>query len=169
MKKILLVVFVITLALCGCSKTASQIKPVTSGISFNAKVSWYNENFVCSGKITGKDEAVFEINEPEDIKGLIIECKGDDVTARFKGLETSYDVSKTPFSFICSEIYSAVRDTWSEETEVLSEGQEFYVEGKANQSDYKMIVAPTGLPLSLEIPNESFKVLFQDVKILKEE
>lgn len=158
----------ITLLLCGCAKQTSKVKPVTSGISFTARITWYNEVFVCTGEISNQTKATFEINEPEDIKELKITCDGDNVTASFKGLQEEYDISKTPFSFICAEVYGALRDTWREDIEVAEKEQQLYIEGRANEKDYKMIIAPTGLPLSLEIPNESFTVIFEDVKIINE-
>ena len=69
MKRILLLVFSLVF-LCGCAAKATNVKPVLSGITFEARLSFYNEVFCCSGAVSKEGELTLRVNEPKTIKGM---------------------------------------------------------------------------------------------------
>ena len=76
--------------LCGCSKYKGDIKPILSGISFTANISFYNEEFVCDGWIDKEHTLKLIVKEPENIEGMTIcsysffECSS--MTSDLKGM-----------------------------------------------------------------------------------
>ena len=83
MKKVISValLILITLTLGGCSGKKTDISPVTRGISFTARLTYYNECYEAEVKIAESGAANFQITSPDTIKGLTFRFEDDSVTA----------------------------------------------------------------------------------------
>ena len=170
MKKIIafcLSALMLAVLLCGCGGKKTAVVPLTKGISFTADIKYYNENYKCKVRISEDESFVGEVVSPEEIKGMKITCSKDKMTAEYGGLSYDFKFSSIPLGGVCTAVYEVFKSTWEEGVEVVSDNQKFYINGRAGEYEYKMTVAPTGLPLSLEIPDDSFKVEFSDVAINK--
>lgn len=150
---------------CGCGGKSTAVVPITKGISFTADIKYYNENYKCKVRISEDESFVGEVVSPEEIKGMKITCSKDKMTAEYGGLSYDFKLSSIPLGGVCTAVYEVFKSTWEDGTEVIEDNQNFYINGETNEYEYKMTVAPTGLPLSLEIPDDSFKVEFSDVTI----
>ena len=85
MKRFLCALFCLVL-LCGCSGSSKTVTPVLSGISFTAKVSFYNEYYECETVIDTDGAMRISVLSPADISGMRLIFSNDSVTAEYMGL-----------------------------------------------------------------------------------
>lgn len=168
MKKIISVSFFIllALALCGCSSSKTYISPVTRGISFNARLTYYNECYEAEVKIAESGAANFQITSPDTIKGLTFRFEGDSVTAEYLGLEYKTDLHSLPEGNACIRLYEILTDASSEEISVTADGDNYYI-SRDGENRYRLYVGATGLPIKAEDTSKGFTALFKNVTIQK--
>lgn len=167
MKKwICIVLPIILFSICGCEGRKTGIIPLTKGISFTADIVYYNECYECHVTIDSQGVMTAEVIQPSDISGLVISCSENGVSAEFKGLKYDFKSGTQPLGGICGAVYDAIKDTWEKQGQVFLENERYYIKGKNKTDNYTIYLGETGLPLTLEIPDESFMVTFKSVTIL---
>lgn len=160
MKKLLLVLSLI-LILCSCG-AKREIKPQLSGISFRAEVVYYNENYLFDGAISKDGVFTAEVKEPEELCDLIITHDGEKTRVDYKGLVYTPLEGSMPFAKVLSEFYNKVSEIIQNEPSV--EGSDGILKGDG----FTLTVSPTGLPLTLELPDERFTFKFYNVSICED-
>ncbi|MBE6769856.1 MAG: hypothetical protein E7548_03775 [Ruminococcaceae bacterium] len=166
MKRILSLVFSLVF-LCGCAAKATNVKPVLSGITFEARLSFYNEVFCCSGAVSKEGELTLRVNEPQTIKGMKITVKKDHLSAEFKGLTYTPKTEKLPFANVAQVLYSVLSDALYRNPQVKVQDNKFFIESAENDKYYKIILTEAGFPVSMEIPSAALTAEFSNVSILK--
>lgn len=156
MKKIIsvLIGLFMILTLGGC-KTAGELKPILTDISFCAEI----ENSEAQILINENGVMTAEIISPESLEGLVLKLEDNGITAEYKGLKYDYPENLHPDAMQISLLYRAFRDADKNNSNVISENDGCYIKGK----DYKLLLGGTGLPLSLEI-KDGDKILFKNIK-----
>ncbi|MEE1239123.1 MAG: hypothetical protein UHO61_04285 [Acutalibacteraceae bacterium] len=167
MKKVISVLFLAVLFLCACGESKVNITPVTSGISFTAELTYYNECYEADVTVAKNGAADMEITSPDTIKGLTFHFGNDNVSAEYKGLEYKTDFSSMPECMCCAKLYEILRDTLKEYISVTSEGDSYCIFRESSDISYKLYLGATGLPISAEEKNSGFTVNFKNVTILK--
>lgn len=153
--------------LCGCSAQTAKVKPVLSGITFETRLSFYNEVFCCSGAISKEGELTLTVNEPETIKGMKLMVKKDSLTAEFKGLTYTPKTEKLPAANVAQSLYSALSDALYRNPQVKTQDNNFFIESAENDKYYKIILTESGFPISMEIPSAALTAEFSNVSIIK--
>jgi len=166
LKRILSLVFSLVF-LCGCAAKATNVKPVLSGITFEARLSFYNEVFCCSGAVSKEGELTLRVNEPQTIKGMKITVKKDHLSAEFKGLTYTPKTEKLPFANVAQVLYSVLSDALYRNPQVKVQDNKFFIESAENDKYYKIILTEAGFPVSMEIPSAALTAEFSNVSILK--
>lgn len=165
MKKIisLLLTALLVFSLSGCKSGQSEIRPITKGITFAAEITYYNE--YCEGTVSVDENGKMniEITFPDTVKGLTLTFDGGGIKAEYAGLE--YEISSLPEGIACGRLYEILEDTFSEDVKVTADGDESYIAGAAGDSEYRMYLGATGLPISAEDINGTFCVNFKNVTI----
>lgn len=153
------------LFLCGCG-TVNEVTPVTDGISFDAVMEYYNEKYECSVNIDDDDIMTATVTSPEDIKGLKLKFDGEKVSAEFMGLVYEPKTGSFPMGNAVKTVYDVITEIDDEQTaKATPDGKNCKLEGKMNGKEYEFYFSPAGLPLSLEIPDEAFKITFNNVTV----
>lgn len=153
------------LFLCGCG-TVNEVTPVTDGISFDAVMEYYNEKYECSVNIDDDDIMTATVTSPEDIKGLKLKFDGEKVSAEFMGLVYEPKTGAFPMGNAVKTVYDVITEIDDEQTaKATPDGKNCKLEGKMNGKEYEFYFSPAGLPLSLEIPDEAFKITFNNVTV----
>lgn len=166
MKRILSLVFSLVF-LCGCAAKATNVKPVLSGITFEARLSFYNEVFCCSGAVSKEGELTLRVNEPQTIKGMKLTVKKDHLSAEFKGLTYTPKTEKLPFANVAQVLYSVLSDALYRNPQVKVQDNKFFIESAENDKYYKIILTEAGFPVSMEIPSAALTAEFSNVSIIK--
>ena len=166
MKRILSLVFSLVF-LCGCGAKATNVKPVLSGITFETRLSFYNEVFCCLGAISKEGELTLTVNEPETIKGMKLTVKKDHLSAEFKGLTYSPKTEQFPAANVAQVLYSALSDAIYRNPQVKAQDNEFFIESAENDKYYKIILTEAGFPVLIEIPSAALTAEFSNVSIMK--
>lgn len=166
MKRILSLVFSLVF-LCGCAAKATNVKPVLSGITFEARLSFYNEVFCCSGAVSKEGELTLRVNEPQTIKGMKLTVKKDHLSAEFKGLTYSPKTEQLPAANVAQVLYSVLSDALYRNPQVKVQDNKFFIESAENDKYYKIILTESGFPISMEIPSAALTAEFSNVSIIK--
>ena len=157
MKKIISVLSLVILFLCACGEKKISVTPVTSGISFTAELTYYNECFEADVTVAKNGETDMEITSPDTIKGLVFHFNGEEITAKYSGLEYKTDFKSLPESACCERLYEILKDTFNEDVTVTLEGDSYYIMRDSEDISYKLYLGATGLPISAE-DNSGFTV-----------
>ena len=165
MKKIISVLSLVILFLCACGEKKIAVTPVTSGISFTAELTYYNECFEADVTVAKNGETDMEITSPDTIKGLVLHFNGEEITAKYAGLEYKADFKSLPEGACCARLYEILKDTFNEDVTVNSEENSYYIMRDSKDISYKLYLGATGLPISAE-DNSGFTVNFKNVTIL---
>lgn len=165
MKRFLCALFCLVL-LCGCSGSIKTVTPVLSGISFTAKVSFYNEYYECETVIDTDGAMRISVLSPADISGMRLIFSNDSVTAEYMGLTYTPKTESLPVGSVAQTFYGIIKDLSAKETIPIKANENCIYEGRINERAYSFCFAPSGLPLYIEIPDNSFRIDFSGVKIL---
>lgn len=169
MKKIISVLSfaVLTLFLSACGGKKVSVTPVTRGISFTAELSYYNECYEAQVTVASNGETDMEITSPDTIKGLTFHFDGEEVTAKYAGLEYKADFKAFSEGACCIRLYEILKDTFKEETAVTKEGENYCISRDGGDLSYKLYLGGGGLPITAEDSQSGFTVNFKNVTILK--
>ena len=160
----LLCIMFLPLLITGCS-TKNEIIPVLTKISFTAQIDYYNENYSCNTNIDDNGVMTVEVISPESIEGMLITFTDSEISAQYKGITYTPKTESMPIGSVTQLMYDIFDDV-SKTVETVSAGEEnCVIKGKADGREYSFTFSPAGLPLVLEIPNDSFKITFENVTI----
>ena len=163
MKKILALILVI-LTLSACSGK-NDVKPTLKGISFNADITYYNENYKGECTISEDGALTLKITEPELLSGYTVMLNGEGITAEYLGVTFTPNLSNMPVSSVITEFYEKITELANSET-VEKKGDTYMIKGGKDADAYTLYISPTGLPQSLEMPDERFRVYFYNTTVL---
>lgn len=160
MKKLLLIPLCLLL-LCSCSK--KEIKPQLCGIGFTAQVEYYNEQYSFEGEISEDYTLTAVITAPKELKDLKITTNGAETRVEYNGLSYTPVEGTMPFSQVLCDFLTPIKEVAVTGALADSDGKLTIGSGvkKAN-----LTLSPTGLPQSLEIPDERFLVTFLNLRII---
>lgn len=166
MRKLLLpIIIVFVLSLCSC-KTGSQVKPTVKQISFTAEAVWDKTEYQVSAVTDGDLETEFTVISPEKIGNLKLTFSGDTVKLYFLELEHETQITCLPEGSPVRVIYEALKSADSENLKVYSENNKYFIRYNIGDTDYRLVLAETGLPLEITDKNGENRILFKDVTIL---
>lgn len=163
-KKLICIVFVV-LSLCGCSEKRSSVKPVLKGISFNAEITCYNECYTAACAVSEDGAISAEVTSPDELKGLKFAVKNGDITTEFDGISATEKLKDLPVCGAYTAMIDVLCDVMNSEDPVINDGNELFINAGTENGKYRLSIAPTGLPLSLEIPDQGFKMEFFDAQL----
>ncbi len=160
MKKILLLIFVLTL--CGCSSTA-KVKPVTRGLTFTAEITYYNEYYECDVEINQTDQMKISLTYPEDLNGLVFTQKNNKIITEFKGIkcETVDSYSQTAINYIFKAFENETQKAYKN-------GEKLYTKGSLGDGEYTMYITEAGLPLKICDSLQRFEITIKNLTLHKE-
>lgn len=150
--------------LIGCKSKAENIKPITNNVSFDCNITFYNEDYDCKVTNTKNNEITLKFSSPENINGLEYIITKDKITSVYKGIEYESRIESYPPQSIAKFIYTVL---CSENNKVLEQNDNFFVEGKTKDYNYKMHLGQTGLPIKITEKNNSITVIIKNATILK--
>lgn len=164
LKKII-AVFLIILSLCSCSGSEKKVSPILSSIAFTARINYYNEHYILNCDIDKEGVTSLCIVEPSDISGMKLIFSDSGVTAEYMGLSYTPKTERLPVLGVAEIIYRIISGINKDTALKLSEGENCVLEGRIDDRAYSFYFSPSGLPLFIEIPDNSFKIEFSDVYI----
>lgn len=168
MKKIISVVLTVFLCLTAtaCGGKKINITPVTRGISFTAALTYYNECCEAAVTVSENGDTKMELTSPDSIAGLCLSFSGGSVTAEFGGLTYQCALSSMPEGVACQMLYQLLTDISGQDTAVTAENDTYYAAGKVGETEYRLFVGATGLPISALDLSGDFTVDFKNVTVI---
>lgn len=160
--KCFFVSFLLLFFLCGCAAT----KPVNvnlSSISFSADIIYYNECYSCDCNIQSNGNLSVEMTAPENLKGLSVSYSGDTCKVNFNGMVIENANGFLPENSAITVLKDVLEFCNGKECE--SKNENLILRGNYKGSEYTFSASPSGLPISLEIPEKGIKVTFKNVTV----
>ncbi len=141
--------------LCSCGTKTRKITPITKGINFESEISFYNETYKCNVNILKNGDTEIAFSFPEELSGLRINYSGKNVTVNYGGIEYTSVIEGLPQYSTSNIIYKIFSNNY---TQVLYEEDNYFVKFKDGDTDYKMYIGATGLPIEIKSPFFNAKI-----------
>lgn len=165
MKKIICVCMVI-LSLCSCSKKVANIKVLNKAVSYTAHIFYYGEEYECDIKTESSGKTFYLITKPKNLKDFTLAFETDKITALYRGLEFSPDISAIPQGSVLKELYAMNCYFDNNDYTVYKNSDSFSVSGFAGTKNFTLTVTESGLPISAVFEDDKFYAVFTNHKIL---
>lgn len=164
MKFKLFLLLVPILILCGCS-AKQNVSPILREISFEADISYYNEKYVCESVVDSDGKLTIEFKYPEDLADLKVFFQNGKANIEYMGLTYTPNNGMPAGSVVqtLGDIFSVVE---KEGGAAVKDGENCVIDGRYNDTYFKLYFTPSGLPLSVLIPDDSFKIEFNNLTVL---
>ena len=150
------------LLLCSCGKNTARVTVVTRGISYTAHIFYYDKEYECDVKVDSGGKAEFLVTKPKNLKDFTLVFENGKITAKYKNLEFTPELSAMPQGSFLKELYAVISFFENNSYTVYKHNETFYVKGKADTLDFKLKLSEAGLPLEVEFDSE-FKIIFSKV------
>ena len=152
---------VIFLLFTGCKANFKKFEPITSGIEFSADIAYYNERYESNCQVNESGEMHVKFTNPAEIEGLKFNVSKNGVSAEYGELEyiNKNEIFENTAIYLMWDVLSNAK------SEVKSENNIFFVEGKTKGFDYKLELGSSGLPIKLVTNPNVLEVTFKNVRI----
>lgn len=151
--------------LCGCSAATETVTPVLEGISFTAKINYYNEYYECDTELSENGSMRLTVRQPDDISGMRLIFDGKSITAEYMGLTYTPHTDALPVGGVAQLLYGIIGDMKSQSKIPAKDNRNCVFDGRIDEQAYSFCCSPSGLPLYIEIPDGSFRIEFSNVSI----
>ena len=162
MKKVICVFLIVFL--CGCSG-GTKFVPQIKNIKFTAMVTFFNEYYEAQTEVSNDGTIQILVTQPSEISGLKFTCFGEDVTAEYMGLKYKPDFEGMP-NGVAKTLCSVINDANESFAEFEESNGNYEMRGRVDDRAYTLLLSPSGLPISVEIPDDSYKIDFKNVTLI---
>lgn len=156
----------VLVVLCGC-KAQKSVKIRTEHLSFSCNVSYANEKYCFDVKTTKNGVYDCALTAPDDLKGMAFTLSGEKVTVKYSGMEIEKNLNDIPYGNMIGLFYDVMKK--SNGKTAAEKDKNYCLSGKIKNSEYRLYVSPSGLPMSLEFPNEKIYMEFNNLTLVKGE
>lgn len=151
--------------LLGCnSNTGSNVTVNLRSISFTTDIVYYNENYTADCIIDSGGTFVAMLTSPENLLGLTVEYNGDAYKLKYNGIKISNAESFLPENSAISLLRFILAN--AQNLTPVKNDKNYEIKGKYLGKDYTLIIAPTGLPILLKLPDFGLTVSFKKVSLI---
>ena len=172
MKKIisLLAALILVIIPVSCAQTQQgQVLPQT-GRPFSAELDISFNDFSAEAELTFRNSAsaTLEITDPDSLEGLIFTLQGEELTAKYQGLDFPLEDTNGQAVSAARLIFSAIANaSTSKDAKINSSANEFTVSGNVLNYDYQMnFNKTTGAIKEFSVPSQKLTVKFTDFEFL---
>lgn len=162
MFKKLLAFPIVLLLLCGCAEQKA-VTPVLDNISFTAEID-YGDNEFAANATLAEDALNLVVTKPQEIKDLTLDITKNGVTAEFKGVTYTPEISSLPEGAIAQVLYNILNDIAGNKTANCDE-ENCVIKSQVNGYEYEFTFSPSGLPISLQIGDLDLEIKFKNVTV----
>lgn len=159
MKKIICA-FLSLVLLCSCSNTKG-IKVQKENIGFRAHIFCAAGEYLCDFYFY-ENMSVKATVRSESLNGLTVFINGEEAVLSFMGKESKRNVKEIE-NTVFAPIIFAFDYLNSNSYKVEEKDNVYYVLGENSIGEFKMLLAPTGIPIGIEYKTNDFSSEFYDV------
>ena len=161
--KRLIVLPLIILMLCGCSKI-EKATPIIENISCVAEIEYNHSNYVCNLELLN-DSLNLKIIEPQEISGLSFLVNKNKITTEYKGIVDAPELNDLPQYLIARIIFEIINEVRGKTIEF--DEYNGIICSEINGYEFGFVFAPSGLPISLSIEDINLEIYFKDVSLIQ--
>lgn len=166
------VILLMTLTIFACS---SPIKSETSrknglNCSFESSVNITIDNLDAEAVLKRFGEGLWDIefSSPNTLSGVKLEFDSGNVSASYKGLDFSVPQSALPVKSLMLNLIEVIdSNARLEELKGTENDNVLELNGSLDAGEYVLSVGKDGKPVSFEMENNNFKIIFSDFKELE--
>lgn len=161
--KRLVVLPLILLTLCGCSKI-EKATPIIENISCVAEIEYNHSNYVCNLELF-KDSLNLFVVEPNEIAGLKFIIDKSKISTEYKEIVDAPELNDLPQHLITRIIFDVINIVKGKTIEFDEHNGVICAE--IDGYEFGFVFAPSGLPISLSIEELDLEICFKDVSLIK--
>lgn len=152
------------IALSACGKKPSDVRPVTSGLSFTCEIE--------NGRISKEIAVKAERNGNTEMR-LLNDCEqsltyyfsGSDVTLEFDGLKYKTEITALPSGVFCDFLYYVLSTVNKSQGTVYLKDGRYYLSDNSGRYSFTLYFAESGLPLEITDEVHGLTAIIKDVTI----
>ena len=110
---------------------------------------------MCNVNIQKNGDTEILFSSPQELTGLKINYIGNNVTVNYDGIEYTSVIDDLPQYSTSNIIYKIFSNNYNE---VLFEEDNYFVKCKQGDTEYKMYLGATGLPIEIKSPVFNAKI-----------
>lgn len=164
--KTLLVSFLLVFLIACNADNSRVVKPNLQSISFTADITYYNENYTADCIIGSNGDLRVVMTSPDSLKDLSLEYSGNNCKVIYNELVIDNAESYLPETFPVKLLKDIIKS--AEKAQVVQDDKKIIIKGNYKGNNYYLSLAPTGLPIALDLPDYGMSVAFKNVAVLNE-
>lgn len=162
--KVILAVLALALLISGCKQVTDKLELKLNSISFTADITYYNENYIADCVIDESGKFSAQLTSPENLTGLTLIYKDSECDIQYNGIKIDNAERFFPQNTSVGILNKVLSECKNDVTK--SKKGNYELNGSFDGNDYTLVLAPTGLPISLQVSNFGMNVIFENVKII---
>ncbi len=172
MKKIISVFSLLFMTLClvSCADSAANDTLPQTNRPFSAVLDIEIKDFSADAFLTYRNSAsaTLELTSPKDLETLVFNLEGEELSAKYKGLDFPLDDTNGQAVSAARLIFSAIANAGnSKDAKIDKERDEFTVSGNVLSYNYEMdFDRMSGAIESFTVPSQDLEVEFENFKFL---
>ncbi len=162
MKRLFCFIFIFLFTLCGCEKKTTQVKLVTTGLSFVAEIK-QNSKTQLFDVVIEKD-GIMNITSADD-KNFKLSFCGNNMTAFYQNVEYTCPVSSLPHNLNFDFLYVLFSELVVGKN-VIEKDSNYYINASNPKYDATLYITKSGIPLKVKENRFNIEIIFKKVYIL---
>lgn len=164
MKIIILLVVSFLIFLSGCTNTCPEVTPVTTGLKFNAEISYLNNTYKSNVKIDENGNLEMSTDSAPQIKYFF---SGDKITLTHNEISHETEISSLQNGLTLDFLYSVFKSLSKSGEKTLTDKDKYYIKYDTEKYKYTCFFGMSGLPIKITESNFGITVLIKDATIIK--
>ena len=153
-----------------CSQAEAGANLPQTNRPFSADLDIKYKDFSAEADLTFRNSAsaTLEITEPDELEDLVFTLEGEELKAKYEGLDFPIEDTNGQAVSVARLIFSAIANAGSsKDAKINSTANEFTISGNVLNNEYQMIFnKATGAIKSFSVPSQGLLVKFSDFEFL---
>lgn len=170
LKKILPVIFLTALLLCGCSRGAQSNKnteKLPQGFCATADITYGKLALTADISRISPADITLTVNSPEQLAGMQFTYDGSATKVSYYGITFEIPKNTAAAKALAGAVFSAINDAVGKNGSVSYKDGKMIIEGRVDEGRYTLTLdEKTGAVIALSLPDLKLSCTFSDFKPL---
>ncbi len=164
MKKIVFLVLSSLIILSGCKNTSPEVTPVTTGLKFNAEITYLDKIYNYNVKIYENGNLEMSTDSVPKVKYFF---SGDKITLNHNSISHETEISSLQSGLNLDFLYSVFKSLSKMNNKTNTNSENYYIKGDTGKYKYTCFFGMSGLPIKITEQDFGLNVAIKNVSITK--